>query len=154
MIDTPKVIRTEPAQTAVIRVTVLREQIREVMGPGIQELLATVAAQGVATKGAWFTYHFRMDPVVFDFEIGIQVERPITPSGRVKNGSLPTGSAAHTVYHGPYEGLPEAWGAFDRWCDTAGHQKTGALWEVYSVGPESGGAAPSWQTDLYRPLIS
>lgn len=56
MIDTPEITHTPARETAVIRLTVPRSEIRNVMGPGIRELLETVAAQGVTPTGPWFTH--------------------------------------------------------------------------------------------------
>ena len=44
MIDTPQVARTADQLTAVIRLSIPREEIQNVMGPGIRELMAAVAA--------------------------------------------------------------------------------------------------------------
>ena len=52
MLDTPRI-----TLTAVIRLNIPREEIRNVMGPGIEELMAAVATQGIATAGPWFTHH-------------------------------------------------------------------------------------------------
>jgi hypothetical protein len=78
MLDTPQITQTAAQRTAVIHLTIPREEIRNVMGPGISELMATVAAQGIAPAGARFSHHLRMDPEVFDFEIGVPVPAPIT----------------------------------------------------------------------------
>jgi hypothetical protein len=43
------------------------------MGPGLRELMAAVAAQGIAPTGPWFSNHLRMDPDIFDFEISVPV---------------------------------------------------------------------------------
>ena len=51
MIDTPQVTTTSFQQTAVIHLTIPRNEIQSVMGPGIGELMATVAAQGIALAG-------------------------------------------------------------------------------------------------------
>lgn len=53
MIDQPRIITTEAEQIAVIHVTVPEEEIRNVMGPTLQELLSTVAQQGVKPSGPW-----------------------------------------------------------------------------------------------------
>ena len=50
-----------------------RAEIQKVMGPGYREVMAAVAAQGIAPVGPWFTHHLRMDPDTFDFEIGVPV---------------------------------------------------------------------------------
>jgi len=44
-----------------IRFTIPRDKIQHVMGPGYQELMDTVVAQGIAPTGAWFTHHLRME---------------------------------------------------------------------------------------------
>ena len=51
MLDTPQIAQTTNQLTAVIRLTIPREEIRNVMGPGIAELMAAVAAQGIAPPG-------------------------------------------------------------------------------------------------------
>ena len=44
-----------------IRFTIARKEIQHVMEPGYQELMESVAAQGIAPTGAWFTHHLRME---------------------------------------------------------------------------------------------
>ena len=152
MIETPQIAQTADQLTAVIRFTIPRAEIRHVMGPGIAEVMATVAAQGVAPAGPWFTYHLRMDPAVFDFEVGVPVRVPVAAAGRVKPGHLPASRVARTVYHGPYEGLPGAWGEFDAWIVANGYAPRPDLWECYVVGPEASPDPANWRTELNRPL--
>jgi effector-binding domain-containing protein len=152
MLDVPQVAETATQQTAVIHLTIPRAEIRNVMGPGIGELMATVAAQGIATAGPWFTHHLRMDPNIFDFEIGVPVAAPVTPAGRVTASQLPATKVARTVYRGPYEGLCAAWGDFDAWIASEGYQPGRELWECYVAGPESSPDAASWRTELNRPI--
>ena len=47
MIDTPHITQTAAQLTAIIRLTIPRSEIRKLMGPGISEVMAAVAAQGV-----------------------------------------------------------------------------------------------------------
>jgi effector-binding domain-containing protein len=123
------------------------------MGPGISEVMAAVAAQGIAPTGPWFTHHLRMDPAIFDFEICVPVSTPVAPVGRVKPGQLPAARVARTIYRGPYEGLGAAWGEFDAWIASQGLTPGPDLWEVYAVGPESSPDPADWRTELNRPLI-
>jgi hypothetical protein len=51
MLDEPQITQTPDQLTAVIRLTIPRPQIRTVMGPGVRELMAAVAAQGIAPTG-------------------------------------------------------------------------------------------------------
>ena len=80
MLDTPQIAQTTTQLTAVIHLTIPREEMRNVMGPGIAELMAAVAAQGIGPTGPWFTHHLKMDPATFDFEIGVPVTAPVAAS--------------------------------------------------------------------------
>jgi effector-binding domain-containing protein len=153
MLETPKITETAAQRTAVIPLTIPRAEIQRVMGPGIGELMTVIAAQGIGPAGPWYTYHLRMDPDVFDFEIGVPVAAPVAPVGRVKPGQLPARRVARTVYHGPYEGLAAAWGEFDAWIADQGQTPGTDLWECYAVGPESSPDPAAWRTELNRPLI-
>jgi effector-binding domain-containing protein len=152
MLDKPQIVQTAVQATAVIHLTVPRAEIRNVMGPGHRELMAAVAAQGIVPAGAWFTHHFKVPDETFDFEIGVPVSTPIAATGRVRPGQLPAARVARTVYHGPYEGLPSAWGEFMDWVGAEGHQPAPDLWETYVAGPESGSDPATWRTELNRPL--
>ena len=152
MIDEPQIVQTSAQKSAVIHVTCPRDKIREVMGPGYTELMATLKAQGITPAGPWYTRHFRMDPEIFDFEIAAPIAGEVKPAGRVVPGELPAARVVRTIYHGPYEELPGAWAQFDAWIAANGHEPDGSLWEVYRVGPESGGDPSTWQTELSRPL--
>jgi effector-binding domain-containing protein len=122
------------------------------MGPGIGEVRAAMAAQGLAPAGPWFTHHLRMDPDIYDFEIGVPVTSPVTATGRVKAGQLPATLVARAVLHGDYEGLSDAWGELDAWIAAQGHTPRGDLWERYVVDPESNPDPAAWRTELNRPL--
>jgi effector-binding domain-containing protein len=153
MIDPPQIIKNPAQLTAVIRLTIPRSEIRSVMGPGIGELMAAVAAQGIGPAGPWFSHHFRMDPEIFDFEICIPVTAPVVAAGRVQPGHLPESRVARTVYHGPYEGLGAAWGEFNAWIASNGHEPAQDLWECYVAGPETSPDPATWRTELNRPLV-
>ena len=154
MLDPPKIIQTTALPAAVVRITIPREQIQYVMGPGITEVIKAVTAQGIGPAGPVFSHHLRMDPTTFDFEVGVPVSKPVSPTGRVKPGELPAGKVARTVYHGSYEGLGSAWGEFDAWVKAQGHTPAQNLWECYVAGPETGPDPSNWRTELNRPLTS
>lgn len=153
MIDTPQIIQTTEALTAYIHVTVSWEGIREVMGPGIAELLAEISAQGIAPTGPVFTHHRRRPTDTFDFEISVPVSAPVAASGRVQPGTWPAMKVARTFYHGPYEGLGEAWPEFMEWIEANGHRQAPDLYECYVTGPESNPDPSTGRTELTRPLL-
>ena len=150
MLDKPYIVQTKAQPAAVIRLTIPREEIKSVMGPAIGEVMSTVAAQGIQPAGPVFSHHFKMDPKVFDFEVGVPVKSPVKATGRVKPGELPAATVARTVYRGPYEGLGNAWGEFDSWITENKHEPAPNLWESYVTGPESG-SDPA--TELNRPIV-
>ena len=153
MLDTPNITQTTARLTAFIHVIVPREDIQNVMGPGIGELMATVAAQGIAPAGPWFTHHRRRPTDTFDFEISVPVTAPVSAAGRVQPGEWPAMKVARTVHHGPYEGLADAWGEFIDWIETNGHNPAPDLYECYLAGPESGSDPANWRTELNLPLL-
>jgi effector-binding domain-containing protein len=152
MIDSPQIVKTEAQLAAVIRLTIPRSEIRTAMGPGIGEVMAAVAAQGIGPTGPVFSHHFRMDPEIFDFEVGVPVTSPVAETGRVKAGRLPAATVARTIYRGPYEGLGAAWGEFEAWITAEGHTSAPDLWECYLAGPESNPDPATWRTEFNRPL--
>src|SRR6476660_333834 len=115
MIDTPQIVQTSVQKAAVIRLTIPRSEMMKVFSPSVGELIAALAVQGVEPVGAVFAHHLRMTPDTFDFELGVKVSSPAKATGRVKTGQLPAVKVARTVYSGGYEGLPSAWGEFDKW---------------------------------------
>ena len=128
--------------------------MRNAFGPAVQELMSTLAGQDVKPVGAVFARHLRMPPEMWDFELGVEVASPVQASGRVKPGQLPAAKVARTVYHGPYDGLPQAWGDFVSWMKANGHEQAEDLWEIYQVGPQSSPDPAQWRTELNRPLMS
>lgn len=152
MLDKPRITHTAPQLTAVIHLTLPREEVRHAMGPGIREVLDTVAAQGLAPAGPWFTHHLHIDPLTFDFEVGVPVLAPIATAGRVTSGRLPATTVVRAVFRGDYEGLDAAWGEVDAWIRANGHTPAANLWERYVAGPESSLDPATWRTELNRPL--
>ncbi len=153
MIEPPEIVQTSAQSAAIIRLTIPREEIRNVMGPGMAELMSAVAAQGLTPAGPVFSHHLRMDPAIFDMEIGVPVTAPVSAAGRVEAGQLPAATVARTVYHGSYENLGPAWGELNAWITAEGHTPAPDLWESYLAGPESNPDPDTWRTELNRVLI-
>ena len=152
MISKPQIVETQPEEAAVIHLAIPRSEMMKQFGPAVGELLAELHAQGIEPVGAAFAHHLKMSPEMFDFELGIKVTRPIRDNGRVHRGTLPAAKVVRTVYSGPYEGLPGAWGEFGDWIKANGFEPADDLWELYSVGPQSTPDPSNWRTELNRPL--
>ena len=153
MIEPLRVIKTAPQLTAFIPIRVPREEIGKVMGSGLAELKAAVAAQNIAVVGPWFTHHVRNPGEVFDFEICLPVAAAVAPANRVKAGQWPAMNIAQTTYHGGYEGLGAAWGEFIGVIRAAGHKTADGLYESYAVGPELSSDPLAWRTVLSKELL-
>ncbi len=154
MLDQPSAPITTEAQTAaVIHITVPRDEIQQVMGPAIQEVIAAATAQGIGPTGHLFAHHFGMTPGIFNFEVGVPVSSAVQPVGRVKAGEIPGTTIVRTVYTGPYEGLGQAWGDFQDIVESQGHKLGPNLWERYLSGPEGGGDSSTFRTELNQPIL-
>ena len=153
MLEAPRIVQSDAQHTATIHLTIPRDQIQQVMGPAIGEVMAAVTAQGIAITGPVFSHHFKMEPATFDFEVGVPVAKPISAAGRVQPSGLPATTVARTVYRGGYEGLGNAWGEFMTWIAAQGHNAAADLWECYIAGPESGADSTLWCTEFNRPLL-
>lgn len=153
MIETPKIVETEAQLLAAIKLVVDCEAMKEVMGPGIHEVMQTVAAQGIGPTGPWLAHHFRRPSDVFDFEIAVPVGATVVATGRVEASQLPATKVARTVYRGGYEGLGQAWGELEAWIAAQGLTPGTDFWEVYLVGPESEDDPAAYCTELNRPIV-
>jgi effector-binding domain-containing protein len=153
MLDTPRITTAAAQRTASIRFTIPMSEMRNVVGPGIGEVMAAVAAQGIARTGPWFIHVMKMERDTIDFEIGVPVTAPVAAAGRVEPGQLPAAIVARAVYSGPYDGLPAAWRKFDAWIAANGHTPAQDLWDSYVTGPESNPDPATWRTELNRPLL-
>ncbi len=152
MLITPEVVELPTRAAAVIRMTIERQRIAEAFPPAIQEVMSGLGAQGVQPAGPLFARYLRMGSGEVDVEIGVPLERPIEPEGRITNGSLPGGRALRAVHQGPYEELSSSWDQFGRWVAENGHEPDEGLWESYVTGPESSSDPAEWRTELVLPL--
>lgn len=153
MIEAPHLTHTNALHTAIIPLVIPRDEMEKVFGACVGELIAAMAAQGSAPAGPLFTHHLEITPEFFNFEMGFPVSTPVVAAGRMKPGQWPAMKAARTVYQGPYEGLPAAWGEFMDWMETHGHQQAPDLWECYLTNPDSEPDPAKWRTELNRPLM-
>ena len=122
--------------------------------PAVSELIDTPGAQGIFPAGPTFAHHFKIDPDIFDFEIGSPVDKSVPPAGRVMSSQLAVRKVTpRTVYHGPYEGLPASWEASMSWIEAEGLTPASDLWGIYLYYPDLPSDPARFQTELNRPLI-
>jgi effector-binding domain-containing protein len=152
VIEKPWIVDVAEQHVAMIRMVVSPQEMQTMMGPAIGEVFAAVADQGLASTGPWFNHHFAQPSTVFDFGVCVPVGSAVAPSGRVGAHVRPAGRVVRTNYHGPYEGLGNAWQQFMELIAAQGHQCTDDFWECYTRGPESESDSNCYVTELNRPL--
>ena len=64
-------------------------------------------------------------------EVGVEIARPVAPTGRVVMSNLPAGPVARTVHRGSYAGLAEAHRDVSDWCAINHRRAVGPRWEIY-----------------------
>ena len=120
----------KPCPLAVVRTPTEFSQVPRVIGETIDLVYAYLGSAPVRQDGHnVVVYRLRDDGV--DIEVGVQVSGPFEASGRVEPSTQPAGPAAHAVYYGAYDGLPEMFAAVVAWCHEAGRPPVGVNWEVY-----------------------
>ena len=137
MNTTPEIITTKEQGTAVIHLVIPGRDMPKYMDPAIQEILKTLADQGLQPVGPMFSYHHRRPAETFDFELGFPVAKAIIPTGRVVNSELPAEEVVRSVYQGPYEGLGNAWGELQAWVRERKLVESGRFWERYLTDPNN-----------------
>ena len=152
MIETPRIVQMEAQPAALWPVSCTREEIQQVMGQGVRDLMDGLKAQGISPDGPLFTHHLRRPSDSFDFEIGVPVAQPVGEAGRIRPGQWPAMRVAQTVYRGRYEDLAQGWGEFKTWLQSHELALTQDLWESYVTGPETGSDPSAWRTEVYQPL--
>ena len=105
--------------TAVVPATTTWEEFPRLWKPLLDEVHATVAHPGLNVM------LYKDD--VPNVEVGVLVDEPITPAGRVVNSHLPEGPTASITHEGPYERMGEAYDAIK----AQGHAFAGPHWEIY-----------------------
>lgn len=141
-------------QVAAVRLLIPRARIGEVMGPAIGAIFRTLAQQSVRAIGPVCTHHFRIDPLVFDFEVAVPVNAAITQDVDVQPSIIPAFRIARTIYSGPYEGLGAAWQQFESQLDSMHLIRRPNLIERYLRGPESELPPTEWMTELCHVLAT
>lgn len=153
MLETPAFVQTQPQTAAIIHLTVPSEEMQQVMGPAIMEVIGAATAQGIGPTGPLFAHHFGMKPGIFNFDVGVPVSAPVAETGRVKPGELPGAVVMRTVFTGPYEGLGQAWEDFQELVKEEGRTLGPNLWERYLQGPEAGGDPSTYRTELNQTIV-
>jgi len=150
MIDTPKVVQSPEQRTAMIHLTVPRNEIQKVMGPGLQEVNEALAAQGVKAL---------VHPSPEDGLPGVRL-RALRAGLLDRDRGGPRDAGPAESPHGGEDHLPR-WlrgsrrrlGELQDWVRGQTLDPAPDLWEIYLSGPETGANPGSYRTELNQPLL-
>jgi effector-binding domain-containing protein len=121
----------EPTPTAVVAAATTWAQFPKMWGPMLDEVwgfLRGGAPEGLYTQGHNIMLYQDDVPHV---EVGVQVNGPFDPVGRVVASALPGGLVATATHTGPIAALGDTHQAVCAWSTANGYRLAGARWEVY-----------------------
>jgi effector-binding domain-containing protein len=155
-------IRIEQSPASPLAV-VRRQASKPQLGAVIQEACGTVwsilRSQKVPGAGRHVTVYLGRSrtPCVtddahedFNLEVGVELTQPFAGHGEVIASSLPVGEVATTTHLGPYQLLPDAHDAIQKWCADSGREPIRPCWETYGHWLDDWNNDPSKiRTDVY-----
>lgn len=142
-----------PQRALVVKATV--QDAREV-GRTIQCLLEEVweylSQQEHATVGPAIARFHCLDTERIVLEAGFPVAEAFRGDGRVCSIKLPAGRAATTLHQGPYDGLPQAYEALERFMREQELRPAGPPYEIYWVDGSQARGPEELRTELVWPI--
>ena len=146
----------------VARRRVKRSEIATAITEVLPHIFQYAQQHGIALSGHPFTRYVEVGAGLMTIEPGIRVAGPLpaeaaaarqaAASGGVVEDMLPAGPAAVTTHMGPYDTLPDAYGAIENWIETKGNAPAGAPWESYITDPAEHPDPKDWKTEVAWPL--
>lgn len=141
-----------PQSVLMVRRRVERSALAATLGPLYGAIVDFAQRCGAGFAGPPFTRFVESGHGLLTIEAGLPVTAPIAGSGEVQAGTLPGGRTATTTHVGPYDRLPDAYAALERWIESQGLAVAGAPWEVYITDPAETPNPRDWRTDVFWPV--
>jgi AraC family transcriptional regulator len=153
---TPDITSTELQEqpTAVVRETVPMNELRQFFSRAYHSVMGAAEQQHVQLAGPPFAMYRGMPTDVVDVEAGFPVASPFpgAAEGDVTAGTLPAGRAMEAMHIGPYETLPETYGAIMGKMQAEGLTPGSAMWEYYLSDPAAEPDPATWKTLIVWPV--
>ncbi|HJL17969.1 MAG TPA: AraC family transcriptional regulator [Sandaracinaceae bacterium LLY-WYZ-13_1] len=127
-------------------------EIAEALGQCLPAIFAHCQRHGVAMAGPPFARYPSAGPGTVTLEAGIPTVQPAEGDGEITAGTLGGTRAAVGLHVGPYETLPQAHAALERWVRENGGEPSGAPWESYLTDPGEVPDPAEWQTQVVLPF--
>jgi effector-binding domain-containing protein len=125
-----EVVAVAGRPTAVVEQTTTWEQFAGMWRELLDEVYGVVRNREGRADRQWQNVMLYKDdaPTV---EVGVLLDEPFPPHGRVVPSRLPHGSAAMTIHRGDYATLERAHDAVRRFAGREGLELAGPRWEIY-----------------------
>ena len=145
---------TVPQQAASIRACAPWAELGSFVPAALMEIARVVGEQGVRFAGPPYTAYFSADSTEaeVDLEVGMPVDEPIEPAGRVISTVVAGGLVATTVHAGRYEDIAPAYRALGAWVQEHGHETSGPPREVYLTDPSQVQDPGALRTEIVWPV--
>ena len=115
----------KPHRAASIRVKTTLPQVTSKVVQLLTETNDFLNSAGIEPTGPGFAIYYEVGDFLVDVEVGYPVDAEIEGNDRVKQGELPGGKAAMTLYKGPHKEMPAAHRAVHGWMNEHGVESTG-----------------------------
>ena len=145
------VVDEQPMITVLgLRAKISMENIKDLM----DKVNENISQHGLKPTGCVTTicYDEDFDPFYADVEVCIPVDRELKTKD-ICTRDFVGGLHVHTVYKGPYSNLAEGYIALCDWMDREGYEATGAPFEKYIKGYESGCSINEYITEIFFPVV-
>jgi effector-binding domain-containing protein len=141
MVSDVTIKRTAACPTAVVQAATTWKEFPTLWPTLLDEVWALLrTTPGLRADGHnVMVYRDNVPDAELAVEVGVQVNGPFAPVGRVVPSSLPASETATTVHAGAPAGIRDAHESVRAWCAAQGRTPTGVRWEIYGDSdPETG----------------
>lgn len=137
--DWPKIeqITMTPLTTLIILDSAGPETYGSVMGKAFGEIMTFAESKKLKITGSPFAMYLKWDSVTMrsTMNIGIPVEKAVTPNGRVKVLEIPAQDVVKAQYFGPYDKTGPVYYILEQYIREIGKTPSGGPWEIYVTDP-------------------
>lgn len=128
---TPGIVQVAPGLAAVEWGRMRFADIRDFHHSARDHVAAALSERNIGKSGPGITFSRAPSGDTIELAPGVMIERAFEPAGPVTIQEIPAGTAAHLKLEGPYEQLPQAWGALMAWVHSQALKPNGLNWEIY-----------------------
>lgn len=137
--------------TLSIRTTTRAENLPQVIGKSLWQIMDYLSSEGVQPAGPPFALYHNMDMSKLDVEMGFPINEELPGDDEVKPSSIPAGEAAVDIHLGPYETMEATYNRMIAALQEQGLEMDTFMYEFYLNDP--GEVSPEEiQTEIFMPI--